>query len=267
MVKRCGQFQSLIPALGLFLQLYFMRLVWQLLLDVIFWWPSLWAADSRWGEWSSESKQNRALTHRDSNCLKQAHRKRFRTDHLTDRLSEVRAREEGGSDTHKKNYMATCMSHQSGSSSISSNTWTEPPSRSAVRCDPRVSLLVTGVGWDSLPLGSGDLTQRAKRVEAGGGEVVKRGGEDVGSGGEAMWWEGRGWGARGKGEWVKKKQNKKTRKQKQKNYRRHLPSRSRLVKTNYVNRVEGSENLTRSTDQHTNKSHAGVKENSLDHLS
>jgi len=36
------------------------------------------------------------------------------------------------------------------------STWTEPPSLSAVRCDPRSSLLVTGVGWDSLPLGSGD---------------------------------------------------------------------------------------------------------------
>lgn len=42
----------------------------------------------------------------------------------------------------------------------------------------------------------------------------------------------------GEGGWIKKKEKKK------KNYRRHLPSRSRLVRTNYVNRgVEGSKNL------------------------
>lgn len=42
----------------------------------------------------------------------------------------------------------------------------------------------------------------------------------------------------------KKTKKNKTKKQKQKNYRRHLPSRSRLVKTNYVNRgVKGSKNL------------------------
>lgn len=46
--------------------------------------------------------------------------------------------------TKKTNY-ASCIRHQSRSSS-SSSTWTEPPSLSAVRCDPRVSLLVTGVG-------------------------------------------------------------------------------------------------------------------------
>lgn len=148
------------------------------------------------------------------------------------------------------------MSHQSSSCS-SSSTWTEPPSRSAVRCDPRVSLLVTGVGWDSLPLGSGDLTQRAKRVEAGGCEVVRRERgvkKFVGVMGQGVreWrvrerqcgW--RGWGQKcgrtmrgvGEGGWIKKKEKK------NKNYRRHLPSRSRLVKTNYVNRgVEGSKNL------------------------
>lgn len=62
--------------------------------------------------------------------------------------------------------------------------------------------------------------------------------------GKAMWLKGvraemwkdneRSWG----GGWIKKKEKK------NKNYRRHLPSRSRLVKTNYVNRgVEGSKNL------------------------
>lgn len=81
-----------------------------------------------------------------------------------------------GSKHTQKNYSASCISHQSSSSSTSSSTWTEPPSLSAVRCDPRVSLLVTGVGWDSLPLGSGDLTQRAKRVEAGVREVMRKGG-------------------------------------------------------------------------------------------
>lgn len=71
----------------------------------------------------------------------------------------------GGRVDHKI-HMESCISHQSSSRS-SSGTWTEPPSRSAVRCDPRVSLLVTGVGWDSLPLGSGDLTQRANKGVGG----------------------------------------------------------------------------------------------------
>lgn len=48
----------------------------------------------------------------------------------------------------------------------------------------------------------------------------------------------RGGGARRRGV------NEKKRNKNKKNYRRHLPSRSRLVKTNYVNRgVEGSKNL------------------------
>lgn len=113
---------------------------------------------------------------------------RAETEHLTGRQCGVGER---GGQTHTRNYEASCISHQSSSSS-SSSTWTEPPSRSAVRCDPRVSLLVTGVGWDSLPLGSGDLTQRAKKgVEAGGGEVVRKGGK----GGECW-----GWWFRGEGE-------------------------------------------------------------------
>lgn len=51
-------------------------------------------------------------------------------------------------------------------------------------------------------------------------------------------------GGTGKRE-VNLKKTTKEKKQKQtKNYRRNLPSRSRLVKTNYVNRgVEGSKNL------------------------
>lgn len=36
------------------------------------------------------------------------------------------------------------------------STWTDPPSLSAVRWEPSSSRLVTGVGWDSLPLPSGD---------------------------------------------------------------------------------------------------------------
>lgn len=186
-------------------------------------------------------KQSDADTHRESR------------DWAPDRQAEWSQVWEGGQ-IHIQNYVASCISHRSSSSS-SSSTWTEPPSRSAVRCDPRVSLLVTGVGWDSLPLGSGDLTQRAKRVEAGGREVVRR--RRRGGGRRRLWGEGSGgwgWGnvvgegvrvkvwregQGGGGEWMKKKK-----KQKQKNYRRHLSSRSRLVKTNYVNRgVEGSKNL------------------------
>lgn len=106
----------------------------------------------------------------------------------------------------QKNY-ASCIRHPSSSSSSSSSTWTEPPSLSAVRCDPRVSLLVTGVGWDSLPLGSGDLTQRAKKgglrqVVAkwwkeewvgGGGGVVGRVCERMWQGGGREGGEGWGW--------------------------------------------------------------------------
>lgn len=88
------------------------------------------------------------------------------------RSGSVKSVWEGRSDIESN--AGSCICHRSSSSSSSSSTWTEPPSRSAVRCDPKVSLLVTGVGWDSLPLGSGDLTQRAKRVEAGGREVVRR---------------------------------------------------------------------------------------------
>lgn len=152
---------------------------------------------------------------------------RVETEHLTGRQCEVSEREgRGGGQTHRQTYMASCMSHQSSSCS-SSSTWTEPPSRSAVRCDPRVSLLVTGVGWDSLPLGSGDLTQRAKRVEAGGCEVVRRERgvkKFVGVMGQGVreWrvrerqcgW--RGWGQKcgrtmrgvGEGGWIKKKKRK-----------------------------------------------------------
>lgn len=142
-----------------------------------------------------------------------------------------------------KNYRPSCISHQN-----SSSTWTEPPSLSAVRCDPRVSLLVTGVGWDSLPLGSGDLTQRAKRVEAGGHKVT----EGVG---EEMWWVGCVWKNKEEGsDWKKKRK---------KNYRSHIPSRSGLVKTYYVNRgVEGSKSLCKA-DQNTIKGHARVKKTAL----
>lgn len=147
----------------------------------------------------------------------------------------------GGRVDHKI-HMESCISHQSSSRS-SSGTWTEPPSRSAVRCDPRVSLVVTGVGWDSLPLGSGDLTQRAnkgvwRQMGRKWWKTGRGGVEDAGEvkGQRWIWWrkewkrqQGRG------GEWMKKKETK--------NYRRHLPSRSRLVKTNYVNKgVKGSKN-------------------------
>lgn len=39
-----------------------------------------------------------------------------------------------------------CKNGQSHAAPCASSTWTEPPSLSAVRCDPSVSLLVTGVG-------------------------------------------------------------------------------------------------------------------------
>lgn len=116
---------------------------------------------------------------------------------------------------HIQSNVASCISHWRSSSN--SSTWTEPPSRSAVRCDPKVSLLVTGVGWNSLPLGSGDLTQRAKGVEAGGDEVVRKsmvgerrswgeGRSSVGRGGEKLEvWRNEGQGG---GEWIKKKKQK-----------------------------------------------------------
>lgn len=47
-----------------------------------------------------------------------------------------------------------------------SGTWTEPPSPSAVRCDPSGSLL-TGVGWDSLRLGSGDWANKPTGTYSG----------------------------------------------------------------------------------------------------
>lgn len=53
---------------------------------------------------------------------------------------------------------------------------------------------------------------------------------------------------------------KKEKKQKQKNYRRHIPSRSGLVKTHYVNRgVEESKNLCKAQINTLIKSHARVK--------
>lgn len=110
---------------------------------------------------------------------------RVSQDRAPGRSGSVKSAWEGRSDIESN--VASCICHLSSSSS-SSSTWTEPPSRSAVRCDPKVSLLVTGVGWDSLPLGSGDLTQRVKRVEAGGREVVRRR-----RGGERRLW-GEGWG-------------------------------------------------------------------------
>lgn len=134
--------------------------------------------------------------------------------------------------TQEKQTAASCISDQRGSSvSISSSsTWTEPPKRSAVRCDPKVSLLVTGVGWDSLPLGSGDLTQKCKKkgTEPGGGKVRKR---------------RRRWGKSGCEEEEGRKQKNKNKKKKEKKIIEDISqARSRLVKTNYVNReVKGEQ--------------------------
>lgn len=97
-------------------------------------------------------------------------------------------------------------------------------------------------------MGSGDLTQRAKRVEAGGHKVT----EGVG---EEMWWVG-GVCGRTRRRGVIEKKGKK-------NYRSHIPSRSGLVKTYYVNRgVEGSKSLCKA-DQNTIKGHARVKKTAL----
>lgn len=114
-----------------------------------------------------------------------------------------------------QNYMHSCISYQSSSSS---GTWTEPPSRSAVRCDPIVSLLVTGVGWDSLPLGSGDLIQSrtcrgrwaGSSENKGGGRGERVAGEVRGQGwGDVLYWKGvrEQHGGRGS-KWIKKKKRK-----------------------------------------------------------
>lgn len=228
-----------------------MRFALQLLLNVIFAWPLLWAAYSRWGKWSRESKQNRQSTGTQGfKRILQTHRESRRSTWQAGRQCGVSVCLCGGRARHIQKYVASCISHQGSSSSSSSSTWTEPPSRSAVRCDPRVSLLVTGVGWDSLPLGSGDLMQRAKRVEAGGSEVVRRRRR---RGGRRLW-ECGVWGGEGRGRTRRRGVNENKKKEtKQKNYRRHLPSRSRLVKKNYVNRSRGKQKFMRSTDQHTNK--------------
>lgn len=78
-----------------------------------------------------------------------------------------------------------------------SSTWTEPPSLSAVTWDPRVSLLVTGVGWDSLRLGSGDWSTAEEHFLGG-----ERSEEWDGDGDLEVWWEEAGG-------WVNKQTNQK----------------------------------------------------------
>lgn len=66
-----------------------------------------------------------------------------------------------------------------------------------------------------------------------------------------------GWRDKKEGEVNGKKKRKET---KTKNYRRHIPSRSGLVKTHYVNRgVEESKNLCKAQINTLIKSHARVK--------
>lgn len=176
---------------------------------------------------------------------------------------------------NRQNYVDSCSSQQSSSSS-SSCTWTEPPSRSAVRCDPRVSLLVTGVGWDSLPLGSGDLTQRAKRVEVDGREVVRKkegrteGGGCGGLGGEVgrgivvkvgrcrkKCWRSCDWMGMEEVEGGKQKKIIEDISQAEAGW---------LRQTMLIGGVKGSIILYEA-QINTLKSHAGIKENSRDHLS
>lgn len=232
-------------------KLDFMRLAWQLLWDVIFWWPWLWAANSRWGEWSSESQQNRQSTDTQGFKLSEAGTQRESQDRSPDRQAEW-SQSEGGGVRHaqKKTIWLHAWAIRAAAVALAAIPEQSPQAAQLWGATPESPYW--SLEWAETHFLWAQVTWR--KEQKGLRQVVVK------------WWKGVGvgvWGVRGWGNVVgrggekergvsEKKTNKKTRKQKQKNYRRHLPSRSRLVKTNYVNRVEGSENLTQSTDQHTN---------------